>query len=438
MATVSEQQGALAEALRLLTALEGSIVEVAAGLSKETKPEMAAVKAEILASLWKDGNAALMRVEAIYGPHPRRGPFTEAYATAMSTVNRLREAAVPKPAALDMTMAGQPSRADHLPRIELPRFNGSPSEWPAFSSRFEKRVANLGEDADRYAFLAKCLERCDIARHSCEAFENAGMPFAQAWVKLEERFYKKRVAFSGHIRRIIDLPHVTSASANALMRIIDVVETSLASARQIAEADDSTSVVEDGLVVALVMGKLDADTIASITRRADPQSIPTWVELRNELDKLANRMYYQPKRKEEAAAKPHRDRNPPQRGARTVLAATVVPVAGPESKRDSHTVPAATRTGEPARSKGEEKKVRVRTAGERRCYGCDRTGHITITCPELRARSNIQSIEYIMEKRKCTNCFSGDHRAASCPSEKRCQVCGKKHHTMLHVHSEPQ
>ncbi|KFB48204.1 AGAP013253-PA-like protein [Anopheles sinensis] len=191
------------------------------------------------------------------------------------------------------------------------------------------------------------------------------------------------------------MPRMTSASANALMRIIDVVETSLASARQIAEADDSTSVVEDGLLVAIVMEKLDADTIASVTRRADQQTIPTWVELRDELDKLANRIYYQPKRKEEAATKPHRDRNPPQRGARTVLAVTAVPVAAPEAKRESHSVPAATPTGEPARTKGEGTKVRVRSAGKRRCYGCDRTGHITITCPELRARSNIQNINFI-------------------------------------------
>ncbi|KFB35852.1 AGAP013253-PA-like protein [Anopheles sinensis] len=249
----------------------------------------------------------------------------------------------------------------HLSRIELPRFNGSPSEWPAFSSRFEKRVANHGKDADHYAFLAKCLERCEIARYSREAFENAGMPFAQAWVKLEERFYKKWVAFSGHFRRIIDLPHMTSASTNVLMRIIYVVETSLASARQITEADEFTSLVEDS-PVALVIGKLDADTIASITRRAVQQSIPTWVELRTELDKFANRMYYQPKRKEEAAAKPHRNRNPPQREARTVLAATVLPVAAPEAKRVSNPAPAAIPSDVPAQSKKQGAKVRVRTA----------------------------------------------------------------------------
>ncbi|KFB48206.1 hypothetical protein ZHAS_00016320 [Anopheles sinensis] len=48
MATVAEQQGVVAEALKVLTALKGSIVEVAASLNKETTPGMAAVKAEVL------------------------------------------------------------------------------------------------------------------------------------------------------------------------------------------------------------------------------------------------------------------------------------------------------------------------------------------------------------------------------------------------------
>ncbi|XP_058122825.1 uncharacterized protein LOC131293780 [Anopheles ziemanni] len=332
----NENENIVAEALRLLTALEGSVKEVAASLDAKMKPEVAAVKVDILASLWRDGNAALMRVESVTGPHPRRGPFTEAYAAAMAAATKRREGAVSKPSILDTTMAGQPSRADHLPRIELPKFEGSPSEWPAFSSRFEKRVAGLTEDSDKFAFLIKCLERCDIARHSCEAFENAGMPFAQAWAKLEERFYKKRVAFMGHIRKILELPRMSSPSANALMRVIDVVETAVASARQIAEAGDSTSVVEDGLIVALVMDKLDAETIASVTRRADQQLIPTWVELRRELDGLANKIYYQPKRKEDA----DRARGANQRAARTVLAATVTPKPAAIASRPARKAPA--------------------------------------------------------------------------------------------------
>uniref|UniRef100_A0A182NMZ9 Uncharacterized protein n=1 Tax=Anopheles dirus TaxID=7168 RepID=A0A182NMZ9_9DIPT len=190
-------------------------------------------------------------------------------------------------------------RPDHLPRIQLPKFNGSPSERSAFAGRFEKRVASLTEDADRYAFLLKCFQRCDIARNSCEAIENAGMPFQQAWRKLEERFYKKRVAFLGHFQQILELPKVTTASVNGLMRIIDVVETSIASARQIAgEHGQKPTVGEDGLIVSIVFSKLDADTSERIMRRSDVQCILTWKQLRDELDKLANQIYYEPEKKD--------------------------------------------------------------------------------------------------------------------------------------------
>lgn len=82
----NESQATVAEALKLLTALEGSIKEVSESVKKGTEPAMAAVKADILASLWAEGNATLMRVEAITGPHARRMPFTEPYAAATVVV----------------------------------------------------------------------------------------------------------------------------------------------------------------------------------------------------------------------------------------------------------------------------------------------------------------------------------------------------------------
>uniref|UniRef100_A0A182I5D4 Uncharacterized protein n=1 Tax=Anopheles arabiensis TaxID=7173 RepID=A0A182I5D4_ANOAR len=65
--------------------------------------------------------------------------------------------------ALNATMLPATAKKNHIPRLDLPKFSGSPSEWPAFAGRFNKRV-------------------------------KTGMTFQDAWIRLEERFYKKRVA----------------------------------------------------------------------------------------------------------------------------------------------------------------------------------------------------------------------------------------------------
>uniref|UniRef100_A0A182XXZ5 Uncharacterized protein n=1 Tax=Anopheles stephensi TaxID=30069 RepID=A0A182XXZ5_ANOST len=321
--SLEESKGVMA-ATRHLTALEGAIQ----GLLNEARsgkvnPAMVSIKLDILQSLWNDGNKALLKLEEFQGAQPRRATFMEAYATTKFELKRIGLAEAPASPQFDVTLAPGPSRSDHLPLIELPRFNGDPTEWPAFAARFEKRVAGLTGDAERYAFLTKCFELCDIARNSYEAFENSGMPFSNAWSKLEERFYKKRVAFLGHLKNVIDTPKITKASSTGLMRIIDVVDTSISSAHQIAgESGTKPTVVEDGLLVQLVLGKLDDDTILRITSRLDAQTIPPWKELREELDRLSSQIYYEPRRRETPRYDRAQSTTQPAPQPRVVLSAT--------------------------------------------------------------------------------------------------------------------
>uniref|UniRef100_A0A182IJ16 Uncharacterized protein n=1 Tax=Anopheles atroparvus TaxID=41427 RepID=A0A182IJ16_ANOAO len=125
------------EATRQLTALEGAVQAIVSELRVgQIDRTTASIKREMLESLWKDGNATLLRIEAQTGPHPRRAKFSEAYLAARRSLERMREAegAAP-PLALDTTTLATSSRHDHLPRIELPRFSGAPSEWPSFAAK---------------------------------------------------------------------------------------------------------------------------------------------------------------------------------------------------------------------------------------------------------------------------------------------------------------
>uniref|UniRef100_A0A182YPA7 Uncharacterized protein n=1 Tax=Anopheles stephensi TaxID=30069 RepID=A0A182YPA7_ANOST len=204
-----------------------------------------------------------------------------------------------------------------------------------------------------------------------------------------ERFYKKRVAFLGHLKNVIDMPKMTKASFTGLMRIIDVVETSISSARQIAgESGTKPTVVEDGLLVQLVLGKLDDDTITRATSRLDAQIIPTW--------------------------------NSYVKSWTGCQAKSTTSRTGNTALRSSN----ATRPS--------YKGVSILHGQEvtRHCYACDKLGHVGTLCPELRVRSAFERVNLIMGKGKCVNCFSGQHPTTQCPSEKQRQVCKKKHHTI--------
>ncbi|XP_058064652.1 uncharacterized protein LOC131214287, partial [Anopheles bellator] len=232
------------------------------------------------------------------------------------------------------------------------------------------------------------------------------MPFADAWARLQERFYKKRVAFLGHCRAILEAPRLSSASPNGLMRLIDTVETAITSARRIAGATDkAASPIEDGLIVSIVLSKLDEDSLSRVARRADQQAIPTWKELREELDKMANQLYYEPRRARESGSRATgpKTTHTPATPRKTAFVA-VTPSAPPKTPAKPAPSPAP-------RGSGDAKARRM-------CYACDRTGHESNLCPELRARSALECVTFIMERGKCVNCFSRAHKAADCPSEK--------------------
>ncbi|XP_035780935.1 uncharacterized protein LOC118460605 [Anopheles albimanus] len=166
--------------------------------------EMVPVKADMLEGMYKEGCVVLSRLEAKTGAPQRRSQFGEAYATARVALGRLRKADAASSSVLDATTVSPVLRQDHLPRIDLPKFSGDPSDWPSFASRFERRLSGWQEDATRYAYLQQCFAGYLPALQSAESFERAGMPFDEAWARLQERFYKKRVAFLGHFRAILE------------------------------------------------------------------------------------------------------------------------------------------------------------------------------------------------------------------------------------------
>lgn len=92
------------------------------------------------------------------------------------------------------------SRALNCPASPEQSPNGSPSK----QDEGERIIASLTEDAEKYAFLNKCMERFEPARYMFEAMENSGVSFTDAWINSEERFYKKRIASKGlrsHLQR---------------------------------------------------------------------------------------------------------------------------------------------------------------------------------------------------------------------------------------------
>lgn len=402
--------------LRQLAALEGSVNEISKYVTDQdelTPPPMEdiVVRKDTLRILFEQASSVLMRLEGVAGPSDRRSPLMSTVIAAQTKLCRWMQQheaehrsspqrQMPDPA-LDMTLMQGFTRADHLPRLELPRFTGAVTEWNSFKTRFERRIATLTEDAEKFAFLLKCLEKFEPARNMCEALENSGLSFNDVWDKLEERFYKRRLAFEGHFTKAIKLKKVPKPSAKSILSIIDSIDTMTSSARKIAgEGTQSLNCVANGLLVGLAKEKLDDATLSKMEEKMDLQKIYSWTEFKAVLERHANQLAC---------------------------------LNGGEIK----SAPAKT-MGVMMQSRNKPGQVGVKpNSNPMKCEICSREGHRNWTCPDFTAAHPRQRRETAKQRNLCFNCLQGGHGASSCKSAYTCRTCRGKHHTMLHEDREP-
>lgn len=68
---------------------------------------------------------------------------------------------------------------------------------------------------------------------------------------------------------------------------------------------------------------------------------------------------------------------------------------------------------------------------EKNCIKCN-SKHSTMECPELLKLSVDDRLNWVKEKKLCTNCLSNSHTINNCSSKYNCKVCKKRHNSVLH------
>ena len=69
------------------------------------------------------------------------------------------------------------------------------------------------------------------------------------------------------------------------------------------------------------------------------------------------------------------------------------------------------------------------------CVFCVNAGHVTSECRKFAGQSNAEKARLVRENRLCTSCLgrtSAFHKALNCATKTGCQICGERHHTLLH------
>ncbi|XP_046492942.1 uncharacterized protein [Neodiprion pinetum] len=281
-----------------------------------------------------------------------------------------------------------------LPRIELPTFAGSYSEWKPFHDLFSSMVRENSQlsEVEKLHYLKTSVtdEPLQLIKNISLTAEN----FPRAWETLVSRYENKRLLTDSHLATLFAIPRVTKKSSSELKSL----HSNTCEALGALELLDSPEKLGDHIIVHMTIRKLDPASLEewekSVSEKLEP---PTFVELKAFLIGRIHTL--------EAVEQAH--------------AHNQIATSKPHSSQ--------------GRSNLQTTRSHTAQSKEQSC-ACCKSNHYIAFCSTFRGKSLDQRREVVSAKKLCFNCL-GPHQQKDCRSNKTCRVCNGRHHSLLHRNS---
>lgn len=278
-----------------------------------------------------------------------------------------------------------------LPKINIPRFTGTYTEWASFKDLYQSLIQNNGElsDVQKFHYFKGVLggEAAELVRAIPVTADN----YKTAWDSLIQRYDNQRIIITSHLRGLLSLPAVRNESIQELKALVHGTRQALQALENLGRP---VSQWDDWLVY-ITSEKLDSATRRdwenSISIKNDAvtyKTLETFLISRLTTLEVINTSYPKPQKKTMASE-----------GKKSFM------------MRKKHSKP-----------------------NKAKCPLCSHP-HLLLFCPTFRASSIEERRNFVQKENLCYNCLRNGHDRDSCENSGRCRTCGQKHHSMLHSSS---
>ncbi|XP_063897988.1 uncharacterized protein LOC135118861 [Helicoverpa armigera] len=296
------------------------------------------------------------------------------------------------------------------PKIAIPEFSGDYTQWLTFKDLFLESVHNNPalSKAQKMQHLKTKLkgEAEKLVQHLGISAEN----YTSCWELLTHRYDNNRLLFITYTNTLINQPPIQEASATNIRKLHDVMLECLNGLKNIGQ--DITN--WGPLVAHLLSQKLDSATHSDYMRDLkDPRGFPDLEEFTEFLEAKFMAL--------EALQGSSSKMSLSNKSWRTNKQSFHKEVYQNNYKYNTrrsmhHNKPITT------------PKVFVATA--KICPIC-KTDHVLMKCDKFVAMNAKERDDTVRKLQVCKNCLYS-HGEKQCFSRKRCRVCRKPHHTLLH------
>lgn len=276
-----------------------------------------------------------------------------------------------------------------LPRIDIPKFNGTPADWLSFKDLFSSLiVANPTlTSVEKLQYLKTSL--VGSASHLLKNTTLTADNFQRAWDALISFYENKRLLVNAALHSLVTLKRMTKESAQEMEQlytnIMQIYRTLETLQRPINTWDD--------FLVFITVQRLDSESVKAwehhLGSSKDP---PTWTQFSEFLvTRLLSLQAFEKSRTGKSSTQPS------PIGVKSHFQGKIM---------DNNSTKASS------------------------CSICA-SNHYTAHCPQYCSKPVSQRLAIINRHRLCYNCL-GPHKVSACRVIKRCQKCGRKHHTTIH------
>ncbi|XP_075162829.1 uncharacterized protein LOC142235456 [Haematobia irritans] len=275
-----------------------------------------------------------------------------------------------------------------LPAVTIFKFDGDYMKWISFSDLFTKIIHEQKiPNAHKMWYLKNHVmgEAASLIAHLAITEDN----YPTAWQLLEHRYNNKRVMAATAIQRMLDQPS-GAGSLSALKRLHDTTKQCLAALSNMGLQTSSW----DPLLIHLLVKKLNKGVHSQYEQMIkNPKELQTISDFLSFLENYFHTL-------EAMSVKEKTSINSSKNCALTSQ-------PSPES---------------------------------RHCIICKKDFHQLYRCQEFALLSTKHRLNLVLGQKLCVNCFSSRHSTKQCSNLGRCQKCGRKHHTLVHLeqsHTQP-
>lgn len=282
-----------------------------------------------------------------------------------------------------------------LPAVELMSFDGELRNWPLFYQQFKSVIHNHPRltDNERVQFLVGKLT--DKAKSVCAGLPATGENYLIIWQALVDKYEDKRALAAGYANQLLDFKPILHASAVGLESFLCNFDASVKALKQLKLQD-----LADFLFLHIALQKLDSESVKMFEMFNRKETCPTYADLIkfiNEQSKVVSRStakqtLFSPQAKSNSNSKN-------------------IPVPKNNTKSFVNTQPTATAN----------------------CLLCKTNKHEHLyQCSLFLKMTPHERYKFVKTNSICNNCLSCKHNFATCTSQRTCNVCASRHHTLLH------